>query len=135
MILDATVSLKKVPSAFISAQSIPAANLEESLALLRQHNDKQYVVAWVDCLARASALGRGVIHVGSHSETGKLEHRFKRKLSVPLRRRGFCSIATRWVVLTSCTTPPQIQKSVNSVYYDDYFSTGQSEKVESALWV
>ena len=32
MILDATISLKKVPSAFISAQSIPATNLEESLA-------------------------------------------------------------------------------------------------------
>ena len=66
MILDATISLKKVPSAFISAQSIPATNLEESLALLRRQNDKQYVVAWVDCLAD-TALGRGVIHLGSHS--------------------------------------------------------------------
>ena len=89
MILDATISLKKVPSAFISTQSIPATNLEESLALLRQQNDKQYVVAWVDCLAKDKALGRGIIHLGSHSEPGNLEHRVKRKLSVPFTPPGF----------------------------------------------
>lgn len=122
MILDATISLKKVPSAFISAQSIPTTNLEESLALLRQHNDKQYVVAWVDCLAKASALGRGVIHLGSHSETGKLEHRSKRKLSVPFTTPGF--LLNRYTMggfNQLYYARHRFKKSVNSVYYDDYF--------------
>ena len=122
MILDATISLKKVPSAFISAQSIPATNLEESLALLRQQNDKQYVVAWVDCLAKDTALGRGVIHLGSHSETGNLEQRAKRKLSVPFTTPGF--LLNRYTMSgfnRLYYARQRFKKSVNSVYYDDYF--------------
>ena len=122
IILDAAISLKKVPSAFIEALSVPAANLEESLALLQHYNKNQYVVAWIDCLAKGSALGRGIIHLGSHSETGELEHKRKRRLSVPFTTPGF--LLNRYAIggfNQLYYARHRLTRSVKSVYYDDYF--------------
>ena len=122
IILDAAISLKKVPSAFIEALSVPAANLEESLALLQHYNKNQYVVAWIDCLAKGSALGRGIIHLGSHSETGGLQHKRKRRLSVPFTTPGF--LLNRHAIggfNQLYYARHRLTRSVKSVYYDDYF--------------
>ena len=122
VILDATISLRKVPSAFIDVLSIPAANLKESLALLRQYNEKQYVVAWVDCLATDTALGRGVIHIGSHSEKGRLKFKQKRKISVPFTTPGF--LLNRYIMSgfnQLYYARHRFTRSVKSMYFDDFF--------------
>ncbi len=89
IIVEARLKLTKVPGISINTESMAAANLEESLALLKEHNEKKYVVAWVDCLARGAALGRGIIHCGEHSGTGELRHRESSSIGVPFTTPGF----------------------------------------------
>lgn len=43
----------------------------------------EYAVAWVDCLAKGSSVGRGVYIVGDHATSGGLETRIKSKIRVP----------------------------------------------------
>lgn len=89
VIVGARLILEKVPGISIKTESIAAANLQESLTLLKEYNDKKYVVAWVDCLARGTALGRGIIHCGEHGDAGKLRHRESSGIGVPFTTPGF----------------------------------------------
>ena len=66
IILDATLSLKKVPSVSIRKRSIAAANLFECMNLIDENKTSQYSVAWVDCLAKSEKLGRSVVHLAEH---------------------------------------------------------------------
>lgn len=52
-----------------------------SAELDHQH---EYSVAWIDCLAKGSQLGRGVFIVGDHARYGSLEHCERAKLSMPI---------------------------------------------------
>ena len=114
VILAARLKLEKVPSASINTVSAAASNLDESLALLSEYSDKKYVVAWVDCLARGDALGRGIVHIGNHSDSGELKHRESRKLSVPFTTPGF--LLNRFTMST-----------FNQLYYSRY-SSGTNTK-------
>lgn len=69
VILDVQLSLMKVPGDFIKSESKIADNLDHSLALLEEHQDARYCVAWIDCLANGSASGRGVVYLGDHAES------------------------------------------------------------------
>ena len=89
VIIEARLKLEKVSSVSINTESNAAANLKESLTLLNEHNEKKYVVAWVDCLARGGALGRGIIHCGDHNNAAELRHRESSSIGVPFTTPGF----------------------------------------------
>jgi FAD/FMN-containing dehydrogenase len=89
VIIEARLRLETISSVSITTEANATANLKESLTLLNEHNEKKYVVAWVDCLARGAALGRGIIHCGHHSNAGKLQHRESSSIGVPFTTPGF----------------------------------------------
>jgi len=89
VIIEARLRLETISSVSITTEANATANLKESLTLLNEHNEKKYVVAWVDCLARGAALGRGIIHCGDHSNAGKLQHRESSSIGVPFTTPGF----------------------------------------------
>lgn len=83
-------SLKKIPGTKIEQETIRFNNLEEFYRLSDESDkDWEYTVAWIDCLATADELGRGLFMRGNHCEAKK-KYKFKTsKLSIPFNAPGF----------------------------------------------
>jgi len=63
LLLSATVSLRRVPSAYVDAESIPVRDLDHFFELSALSDQAfEYTVAWIDCLARGRRVGRGIFH-------------------------------------------------------------------------
>jgi decaprenylphospho-beta-D-ribofuranose 2-oxidase len=73
LILTAKVRLKPVPSAWISVDYYKSRDLDDALATMADSDDRYiYSVAWVDCLASGSSLGRSVLMRGNHATLDQL---------------------------------------------------------------
>ena len=81
VILSARIRLRPVTSAMINETTFRAASLDELLALFNEHDSASYSVAWVDCLARGSQFGRGILMLGEHANSGLETDRHPKKLS------------------------------------------------------
>jgi decaprenylphospho-beta-D-ribofuranose 2-oxidase len=67
LILDVTVRLLPVTSAFLRVTTSRAADLDALMATLEaQDAAHRYSVAWIDCLSSGRSLGRGVVTAGDH---------------------------------------------------------------------
>lgn len=89
VITKAKVQLRKVSSAFISQKIIRARNLDHIVELFDEYAALPYSVAWIDCLARGSSLGRSLLMVGDHADDGNLLLPQKKKLTVPIEFPSF----------------------------------------------
>lgn len=68
VILTARLKLQPIESAYVVVDYLRARHIGEALAAIRESDDQyQYSVAWVDCLARGSHLGRSVLMRGNHA--------------------------------------------------------------------
>lgn len=68
VILWAEIALKPVTSPAIVAETTRFSGLDEFFALSRNsHDDHEYVVAWIDCLAPERAGARGLFFRGGHA--------------------------------------------------------------------
>ena len=73
IVLDATVRLLAVQTAFMRVETSRMNDLDDTMAYLEEGDTKfRYSVAWLDCLARGSHLGRSVITLGDHASTADL---------------------------------------------------------------
>lgn len=84
VILEATFKLKPIQSAYIDETTIKASNLEQALALFETHQNATYSVAWIDCLSTGKELGRSLVMLGEHSNTGELIAGKYSKLTIPV---------------------------------------------------
>lgn len=84
LIINATLQLTAIHSAYINQITYKAANLEEVLALFAEHHAATYSVAWIDCLTNNEALGRSLLMLGEHAQGGELHTRHRSKLSIPM---------------------------------------------------
>ncbi len=68
IILNATLKLPRVESSRILVDTDRTRDLDEVMSL-QQSGDEgyQYSVAWVDCMARGSSLGRSILMRGNHA--------------------------------------------------------------------
>lgn len=87
-------SLKKISSTFIEQQSEKFSNLAQFFALSETAaKDWEYTVAWVDCLAKGSQLGRGIFYRGNHASHAKPSKEpadyGKARLRMPIDLPGF----------------------------------------------
>lgn len=79
------LQLMPIRSSAIDTINIRFENLDEFFALSDQYDPAhEYSVAWVDCLASGSALGRGHFTVGDHAAAGDLVVSERRKLAMPM---------------------------------------------------
>jgi FAD/FMN-containing dehydrogenase len=78
------IQLMPVQSSRIATTRIRFANLDAFLALSNELDPQhEYGVAWVDCLARGAALGRGIYLCGDHAADGDLSMHTPRVRTVP----------------------------------------------------
>jgi FAD/FMN-containing dehydrogenase len=73
LIISARLQLKLVTSSRIRQMVIKTPNLEATVEALKAHAGWRYSVAWIDCLAQGTQLGRGVVSFGEHAEEGGLQ--------------------------------------------------------------
>jgi decaprenylphospho-beta-D-ribofuranose 2-oxidase len=83
VILQATIQLIPIQSAFIHQKTFKADSLEEACAAFEVHSSSAYSVAWIDCLTTGKHLGRSVLMLGEHRESGGLDLTIKDPISVP----------------------------------------------------
>jgi FAD/FMN-containing dehydrogenase len=84
IILTAKLNLKRITSSLIDQRIIKTRNLQETLGAFDTYKDCTYSVAWIDCLAKGKALGRGLVTTGEHAESGQLTYRNRDRISLPL---------------------------------------------------
>ncbi|GAB7522335.1 FAD-binding protein [Paraburkholderia sp. 2C] len=78
------IQLMPVRSSHIAVSRTRYADLDEFLALARDREAiHEYGVAWVDCLARGGALGRGIYTSGDHADDGDFSLPAKHACNVP----------------------------------------------------
>ncbi|HEX6911071.1 MAG TPA: FAD-binding oxidoreductase, partial [Longimicrobium sp.] len=71
MITSARIRLRRVPSPWMALDTARRPGLEETLAELDGAAARaEHAVAWMDCLARGRARGRGVVFAGDHAAGG-----------------------------------------------------------------
>jgi FAD/FMN-containing dehydrogenase len=89
-IVSARIRLLRVESAFVRVDHDRSKDLDASLERFSSSDQEyRYSVAWIDCLARGAALGRGVLMRGDHAPASAvagdpLARRGKERARVPL---------------------------------------------------
>jgi len=96
LILEATIQLQRVRSAFIRETVIRCRNLEEVFEQFEINRHIPYSVAWIDCLATGADLGRSVLMLGEHAEDGRLSLPRVRPAAVPVECPDF--VLNHWSV-------------------------------------
>jgi decaprenylphospho-beta-D-ribofuranose 2-oxidase len=96
LILDATLRLRPVRSAYIRETVIRCRNLREGFEQFESNRQVGYSVAWIDCLATGDDLGRSVLMLGEHADDGRLALPPVRPASVPVECPDF--VLNHWSV-------------------------------------
>jgi FAD/FMN-containing dehydrogenase len=71
-ILEASLRLRRIETGWIRQQTIVAPNLDAVLSALDRYDASTYSVAWIDSLAKGSALGRSLLYLGEHANASEL---------------------------------------------------------------
>lgn len=126
IILEATINLKPIKSAYINEHLIKANNLDEIVDLFEEYKNSTYSVAWIDALAKGKSLGRSILMLGEHVEDGEYSQNFNSKksigVSVPID-------APNWALNqysikafnTAFWTKERKKESTKTLHYDPYF--------------
>ncbi len=106
VILNVAIRLRRIASAYIREEIVPAENLEAMMQLFESSAHWTYSVAWIDCLAGGKNLGRSILMRGEHATADEarplarghdvLAYAPRQKLSVPVNLPGF--LLNPWTV-------------------------------------
>ncbi|OAF08126.1 oxidoreductase [Bradyrhizobium centrolobii] len=72
VILEATIRLRPVETGWIRERVVSASDLDAAMRALDAGDSATYSVAWIDCAARGSDLGRSLIYLGEHAGRAEL---------------------------------------------------------------
>jgi FAD/FMN-containing dehydrogenase len=86
VILAVTLRLLRVETGLIRQETRRCANLVEAMAAFEAAAAWTYSVAWIDCLAKGTALGRSLLMLGEHARREEVGQ--GRGALVPARRRA-----------------------------------------------
>lgn len=89
VILDVEIVLIKIKSKNINQTLVKAKNLSEAFRMFEKYAEKDYLVAWIDCLSKGESIGRCLLSVGEFSNTGDLDYQAKNKITIPFNFPSF----------------------------------------------
>jgi decaprenylphospho-beta-D-ribofuranose 2-oxidase len=72
LIVRVAFRLRAVETGWIRQSTLIAPDLAATMALFEHHANANYSVAWIDCLAGKSRLGRSVVTLGEHAAADDL---------------------------------------------------------------
>lgn len=94
VIVAATLRLRRISTAWMTVDTHCTSGLDDTLTTLSETDSgTTYSVAWIDCLARGSKAGRGVITNAEHTERDDLPDRHREPLAF---RDGLTVSAPPW---------------------------------------
>ena len=67
IILQVTLNLLRIKTAYIRQKSLKACNLQEIMGFFSENENYTYSVAWIDCLAAGKHIGKSILMVGEHA--------------------------------------------------------------------
>lgn len=129
IILQAKFKLKSIETAYIKQETIKCKNLSEAMSMFEKSSNYTYSVAWIDCLASGSSLGRSILMLGEYAkkedmslDLNLLKIPEKRKISIPFDFPDFAlnSFSIRLFNFFYYHSFPQNIKK-NIVDYDSFF--------------
>jgi FAD/FMN-containing dehydrogenase len=117
------IQLMPVRSSRIAVTSVRFDNLDDFFALSKVFDSRhEYSVAWIDCLGRGPALGRGMFMVGDHASEGGLDLPRKKKRTVPVTPPFSLINPLTLRAFNTLYYHRQLRSTVESVVdYDSYF--------------
>src|SRR5690554_5540320 len=83
VILDAKIILKKINSTYINQTTIKTRNLQETFVAFEKYKNIPYSVAWIDCFAKGSKLGKCILKIGEFADDGNLDYLENKKMDIP----------------------------------------------------
>ncbi len=96
VIVNAKIYLKKINSQYIDQTTIKTKNLKETFEAFETYQNKPYSVAWIDCLAKGSKIGRCLLMVGDFRDDGKFNDTLKTQINIPFNFPSFA--LNHWTV-------------------------------------
>ncbi len=91
VVVDASLQLRRISSAFVNQQGIKTNNLRECFDQIEAQNSAHYSVAWLDCMAQGEDLGRALLFLGEHCSDDERDQRQKRRnptVNIPFTTPG-----------------------------------------------
>jgi FAD/FMN-containing dehydrogenase len=116
VILSARIRLKPIVSSEILETTIKAQNLDAVLDGFEEYGGSTYSVAWIDCLAKGSDLGRSLLMIGEHADDGALRLASKKPVTIPMDAP------------TQLLNPLSI-KAFNTLYYQKVLQAKQCRRI------
>ncbi len=110
VILAASLRLIPVETSSIRQETRRATHLAATMEQFEQSQGWTYSVAWIDCLARGSRLGRSLIYLGEHARSAEVP----RDLAAP-RKSERNRAASRWTSQRSPSTAGASRLSMNCI--------------------
>lgn len=86
IILEATIRLTKIETAYIRQKIVKSKNIDEAIDLFETYKQWTYSVAWIDCLAKGNSLGRSALILGEHATRDEIGYRYRDPLKIDKRR-------------------------------------------------
>ncbi|MBE3565454.1 MAG: FAD-binding oxidoreductase [Thermogemmatispora sp.] len=126
LILWAEFRLKRIHNPYIDMERIRYDSLEEFMELCAESDEQyEYTVAWVDCLASGSKLGRGIFMRGNHNQSPDYARKplpRKLPLAVPVDLPSFTLNTLTLKIFNTLYDHSQLQKRVFKVIpYEPFF--------------
>jgi FAD/FMN-containing dehydrogenase len=113
IVLRAAFRLRSVESGWIRQTTLPAPDLDTAMRLFDEHSQAAYSVAWIDCLAGGSRLGRSAVMLGEHAAVEDLPERLR---SAPFRTPGRKTIPVPFDAPSALLNRLTV-KAFNAAYY------------------
>jgi FAD/FMN-containing dehydrogenase len=96
VILEVTLRLSPVETAWIESRSICSGDLEQTFDVLEEHAHSDHSLVWLDGASRGRRLGRGIVMSGAHLPLSDLPAELRsRPLDLP----------ERWSLRVPCALP------------------------------
>jgi FAD/FMN-containing dehydrogenase len=116
VIISAQIRLRPITSSEILETTIKAPNLDAVLDGFEAYADSTYSVAWIDCLAKGTDLGRSLLMIGEHATDGALTVASKKPITIPVDAP------------TQLLNPLSI-KAFNALYYGKVYQPEKSRRI------